>query len=56
MQPFSLGLELYKVMMESQGSLYNQTLLSPVGIEIYLLQVLVGMGDESVMVEKVLGV
>ncbi len=34
-------------MMEPQGSLYNQAVLIPVGMEVYLLQVLV---------ENVLGV
>ncbi len=43
-------------MMEPQGSLYNQAVLSPVALEVYLLHVLVGRGDESVMVERVLGV
>ena len=35
-------------MMKSLGSLYNQAVLSPVGMEVYLLQVLVARGDESV--------
>ncbi len=43
-------------MVKAQGSLYNQAVLSPVGMEVYLLQVLVGRGDGSVIVEKVLGV
>ncbi len=42
--------------MEPQGSQYNQAVLSPVGMEVYLIQVLVGRGDESVMIERVLGV
>ncbi len=43
-------------MMEPQGSQYNQAVLSPVAIDVYLIQVLVGRGDESVMIERVLGV
>ncbi len=42
-------------MMEPQGSQYNQAVLSPVAIDVYLIQVLVGRGDESVMIERVLG-
>ncbi len=30
------------MMMMPQGSLYNEAVLSPVGMEVYLLQVLVG--------------
>ena len=56
MQLFSFGLEVYKVMMKPQGSLHNQAVLSPIGMEVYLLQVLVGRGDEAVVVENVLGV
>ncbi len=43
-------------MMGPQGSQYNQAGLSPVAIDVYLIQVLVGRGDESVMIERVLGV
>ncbi len=43
------------MMMKPQGSLYNQAVLSPVGVEVHLLQVLVGRGDESVVVENLLG-
>ncbi len=43
-------------MMKPQGSLHNQAVLCQVGMEVYLLQVLVGKGDESIVVEKVLGV
>ncbi len=43
-------------MMKPQGSLYNQAVLNPVGMELYLLQILVGRGDESVLVANVLGV
>ena len=43
-------------MMKPQGRLYNQGVQSPVGMEVCLLQVLVGRDDESVVVEKVLGV
>ncbi len=43
-------------MMEPQGSQYNQAVLSPVAIDVYLIQILVGRGDESVMIERVLGV
>ncbi len=43
-------------MVKAQGSLYNQAVLSPVGMEVYLLQVLIGRDDGSVIVEKVLGV
>ncbi len=48
MQPFSLVLELYKVMVKCQGSLCNQAVLSPVGMEVYLLQILVGRNGESI--------
>ncbi len=44
------------MMMKPQGSLYNQAVLSPVGMEVYLLQVLVGRGDESAVVGNVPGV
>ncbi len=43
-------------MVKPQGSLHNQAVLSPVGMEVYLLQVLVGNGDEAVVVENLLGV
>ena len=43
-------------MMKPQGSLHNQAVLSPVRMEVYLLQVLAGSGDESVVVENLLGV
>ncbi len=43
-------------MTKPLGSLYNLAVLTPVGMEFYLLQVLVGRGDASVVVEKVLGV
>ncbi len=42
-------------MVKPQGSLHNQAALSPVGMEVYLLQVLVGRNDESVAVENLLG-
>ncbi len=41
-------------MMKTQGSLHNEAVLSPVGMEVYLLQVLVGRGDKSVVVENML--
>ncbi len=43
------------MMVKPQGSLHNQAALSPVGMEVYLLQVLVGRNDESVAVENLLG-
>ncbi len=42
--------------MKPQGSLHNQAVLNPVGMEVYLLQVLVGRGDEAVVVENLLEV
>ncbi len=43
--------------VKPQGSLHNQAVLSPVGMEVYLLQVLVGRGYEAVLVvENLLGV
>ncbi len=42
--------------MKLQGSLHNQAVLSPVGMEVYLLQVLVGRDDESEVVESFLEV
>ncbi len=42
-------------MVKPQGSLHKQAVLSPVGMELYLLQV-VGRVDESVVVENMLGV
>ena len=38
-------------MMKPQGSLYNLAVRSSIGMEVYLLQVIVGRGDESVVVE-----
>ncbi len=45
------------MMVKPHGSLHNPTVRSPVGMEVYLLQLLVGgRGAESVAVENMLGV
>ncbi len=43
------------MMLKPQGSLHNQTVRSPVGMEVYLLQLLVGgRGAESIVVGNML--